>query len=124
MRIAFKQRAGGNQRSSDRATVHYDDFAIHERVTIADHKGGEFSEFFRPAETATGNPELVHLQPALRQRLSEICIKDSGSDGVDRDAEGGGLAREALCKTNHRGLRSRVMDGSRQRANRADGSDV
>src|ERR1700716_4239576 len=96
--------------SSDRPTVHYDDFAIHERVTIADHEGGEFREFFGTAKPAAGNPELVHLQPAFRQRLSEIGIKDSGSDGVDRDSEGGGLARETLCKANHRSFRSGIMN--------------
>src|SRR5207253_1537500 len=73
----------------------------------------------RPLETQNSC-----IQPALRQRLSEIGIKDSGSDGVDRDTEGGGFARETLRKANHGGLRGRVMNGGRQRANGADGGDV
>jgi hypothetical protein len=66
----------------------------------------------------------VHLQQVRRQGVREFCVEDSGGDGVDGDVEVRGLARKAFGKTDHRGLRGGVVDGSGERADRADGGDV
>src|SRR5262249_53715225 len=101
---------------------HY--FAIHKTIAIADHERGVLSQLFRTAEPAARSPEVVHLQPTLRQSLRQIGVKNSSGYRVNLDSEGAGLARQAFGETNHGRFRSGVVHGSWQSPDGADGSDV
>src|ERR1043165_3457624 len=109
---------------SDCPAVHDDDFAVHETVAFADEKGGDFGQLGGAAHAAGGGPELVHLDEAVGQLVREFGVEDACGDGVDGDAEGRGLARKALGEADDGGLRGRVVDGGRERADGADGGDV
>lgn len=106
------------------AAVNYDDLAVHEAVAVGDHEGSVFGQFFGTAQTTARDPELMHLKQALWQSVRKVCVKDSGGDGVDGDAEGGGFARKTFGEAYDGCLRRRVMHGGRQRADSAYGSDV
>src|ERR1051325_1355230 len=56
--------------------------------------------------------------------MREVCVEDSGGNGVDGDAEGGRLAREAFGKADDGGLGRGVVHGGGQSPDRSDGSDV
>src|SRR6266849_5618247 len=66
----------------------------------------------------------MHLQQTFGECLGQLRIKNPGGDRVYLYAKGACLARETLCKANHRSFRSRIVDGSGQRPHRANGSDI
>ena len=62
----------------------------------------------------------MHLDEAFGERVREIGCEDASGDGVDGDAEVRRFTRETFGETDHRRFRRGVVDGGRERANRAD----